>query len=222
MSYASRLVTMSSGYAPKASPRVTGDAEAPREEHVETELRAPAAAPAATPAVARTHAPASSRELRHEPDEPRPQQSPATRETIERHTVEHHTIVESPPSPPRALPDAPPRPVAIPPTTQWLEEDPSTPDPLVGTAETDALRDLMRSVRQWTSSAPTIIESPKPAAPVMTAPAQSASPEPTHVSIGNVVITVEDAPATHARGTRAPSPARTTTDRLARNHIRGG
>jgi hypothetical protein len=220
MSYASRLVAMSSGHAPKGSPRVLGgETEAPREDHVETELRAPAAAPAARPVVAGTRATAPSRELQHQPDEPPPQ--PATHETIERHTVEHRTIVETAPKAPRALPDAAPRPVAIPPTTRWLEEDPSTSDPLVATAETDALRDLMRSVRQWTSSAPTIIESPKPV-PSMTAAPVASAPEPTHVSIGNVVITVEDAPAAHPRGTRAPSPARTTTDRMARNHIRGG
>ncbi|MEO8845427.1 MAG: hypothetical protein ABI591_34045 [Kofleriaceae bacterium] len=212
---------MSSSHTPKGSSHVSaGTSEAPREEHVEAELRAPTTARAATPVVARTHAAAPSLEPRPQPDERQPQQ-PETRETIERHTVEHHTIVEMAPPPPRALPDAAPRPVTIPPTTQWLEEDRSTPDPLVATAETDALRDLMRSVRQWTSSAPTIIESPKPAAPVATDPVQSA-PEPTHVSIGNVVITVEDAPVAHARGGRAAPPARTTTDRLARNHIRGG
>jgi hypothetical protein len=80
----------------------------------------------------------------------------------------------------------------------------------------------MQRVRQWTTSAPTVIEAAKPSTPVEAPTPSAPAPEPTHVSIGNVVITVEDAPAARPRGERTPSPARTTTDRMARNHIRGG
>jgi hypothetical protein len=226
MSYAARLVAMSSGHAPKASAHVVGGtAEAPQEQHVETALRAPAVAataatiptPARPPvmsAVARTQDVARSDEPQREPARP------AVHETIERHTLDHRSIAETAP-PPRALPDPSPRPAKLPPPAQWLDEDPATSDPLVATAETDALRDLMRSVRQWTSSPPTIIETPTPAVPVTAAPGPSAA-EPSHVTIGNVVITVEDAPAAHPSGAGARSPARSTSDRMSRNHIRGG
>jgi hypothetical protein len=204
--------------------------EAPREEHVETEVRAPVAAtrPAATPIARASRLPAESPATvapsTHTIE--RTQETTTRERTHERSAIEHRTVVEVPP--PAVM-----QPVTMPIATrevleierlvtspQWLTEDPRTPDPLVASADSDTLRELLRSVRQWTSSAPTVIESePKPepvhATPVVPAPA------PTQVSIGNVVITVEDAPAP-ARGGRPPSPARSSTDRMARNYIRGG
>lgn len=222
---------MSRGHAPKTAPRVIGpETAAPQEEHVETELRAPVAAQPAQDAVSRPiGSPASGqpelervdRVIVQNADHQEPAASPVTRETREHQTrVEHRTVVEP------ASSDRPPRErVAIPAAAQWLEEDRSAADPLVATAENDALRELMQRVRHWTSSAPTVIEPAAANTPAATAsPVMpvAPAPEPSHVSIGNVTITVEDAPVARARGERAPSAARSASDRMARHHIRGG
>jgi hypothetical protein len=240
MSYASRLAAMSRGHVPPAPPRALGgDAEPPREEVVETEARVPRSAQpvgAVTPRTgARTDVPpvtSPGPELREHAVSvessvgTREPASAATTVTRER-TIEHHTIVEAAPPAPRrvtmpAQPAAVTPPQPLPPQARWLAEDTTAADPLVATTEDDAVRELMQTVRQWTASAPTVIESgprevaaePAPSvAPVVVAPQ-------TQVSIGNVTITVDDAPAEPARATAA-SP-RTTSDRMARNHIRGG
>jgi hypothetical protein len=221
---------MSLGHVPQPTPRVIGGrSEAPHEEHVETEVGAPVAA---QPARASDARPAPSPVMQPVPERDEPvaaastarqeRQAPrAARESQEPRTVvEHRTIVES------VAAEHPPRErVALPPAARWLEEDRSAADPLVGSAETDALRDLMQQVRRWTSSAPTVIEPSAPsdqAAPSPAVTPVAPAPEPSHVSIGNVTITVEDAPAPTPRGGRVSSPARTTSDRMARHHIRGG
>lgn len=228
MSYATRLAAMSREGAPKQSPRVIGgEPEAPREEHVETSLRAPLP-PAAPPrSLGSRPAPVIAPSPRDDAAV-RAGAAHVTRETTEHTVIEHHaTHASPPPHATRAEPTY--ERAALPAASQWLEEDRSAPDPLVAIAETDALRELMQRVRQWTSSAPTVIETADPTAPVDTRKPAAAAPiapapppEPSHVSIGNVVITVEDAPAATPRGTRSPAPARSTTDRMARNYIRGG
>jgi len=231
MSYAARLVAMSRSRTPGAAAQGRSG-EAPREEYVETEVRAPVATatPAATP-LARAprlpiESPATAAPSTHTIE--RTHETTTRERTHEHSAIEHRTVVEVP-APPLMRPVSTPvathgvheieRVVAAPP--QWLAEDPRTPDPLVASADSDTLRELLRSVRQWTSSAPTIIESEAKSEPVHATPVAVAAPEPAQVSIGNVVITVEDAPAP-SRGERRPSPARSSTDRMARNYIRGG
>lgn len=130
--------------------------------------------------------------------------------------------VEAPPAPPVQPPQALLRPSALPPQARWLADDVAADDPLVATADTDALRELMRSVRQWTSSAPTVIEQPDETGPAEPAAVAESESPPTSVSIGNVTITVEDAPP--AAPTRAARSTSTTSasDRLTRGYIRGG
>lgn len=224
MSYAHRLVAMSRGAVPLVAPR-TGDGQSTlHEEQVETEAPAVSSSPA-TATAPRSPTPPSASAAADEEAAP-------VRERIE------HTITErireivtlarpaSPsPSVPRVaepvteverivLPAAP---------APWLAEDPAAADPLMASADTLALRELMRSVRQWTASPPTIVETAAPPTPAPAAAQVASFPapaEPIQVSIGNVVISVEDAPAASARG-RYPSPPRTLGDRLARHHIRG-
>lgn len=221
MSYAGRLVAMSRGEVPRVAPMSGAESEPVREEHVEAVSSPP-------PATAT----AAAREL---PDRHTPVASIATPEReraseIHTHVDRTREIVTAP-----ANPQTPPpielhvhevSPVAervvLPAPPPWLAEDPTASDPLVATAETDELRELMRSVRQWTASAPTIIETQAPPAQAQARPAIEAPPaaEPVQVSIGNIVVTVEDAPASTQRGP-SPSPARSIGDRLARNYIRG-
>jgi hypothetical protein len=240
VSYASRLAAMSRGQLAAATPRViASDAESPRAEIVETDLPAPQAV-APPPAVApRTPRPPESRTATatvRPPGTPVPLPATAVEESgpaiasapVIRETIDRHTIVEVAPPPPRESVIAVPppsisEPVALSPQAKWLAEDATAPDPLVASTDDHALRELMRSVRQWTSSAPTVIEqhhhesstTPTPSAPAVVAPA------PTQVSIGNVTITVEDAPAAPGRRTAA-APHGAASDRMARNHIRGG
>ncbi len=237
MSYAARLAAMSRANVPAAPPRVVGgDAEPRHEEIVETEAPAPSVAAPATASVtprqaARAEAvpakPSAQQPRVAAPDappvahEPAPAIAPITRETIE-----HHTIVEPAPPQPRRfaapaqspLRSAPP--VTLPAQAQWLADDTAAADPLVASADGDALRELMRSVRQWTSSAPTVIEQhhhEAEAAPAEILPV--VAPPQTQVSIGNITITVDDAPPAATRTTTAAP--RTASDRMARNHIRG-
>ncbi len=217
MSYAKSIVAMSRGALAPVGP------EPAYEEHVEAEApvvssaRAPHAI-AATPTVLSTSRPEPPR------DEPALTSAPSQ-------VIEHgETIVERVRDVPRPVIAESPTPIVathtiererivMPAPQAWLAEDPSARDPLVASADTDALRDLLRSVRQWTSSEPTIV------APETIAErdpqASVAAAEPVEVSIGNVVITVEDAPAPTSRGATRAAPTRASGDRLARNHIRG-
>ncbi|MFT3692970.1 MAG: hypothetical protein QM831_07505 [Kofleriaceae bacterium] len=221
MSYAQRLAAMSRGPAPRAvaAPAVTTDAEAPREEVVEVEAArppatAPSPAPVAKPRPTPTEAaPPADRVMAAEPAPARSssivkRQAPAAEQIVRE--IEHHTIVEREREP-----------IAMPAQAKWLSEDRAAPDPLVEIAgENQDLQALLRSVRAWTSSPPTPIEAPEP---TVTETPAVASPQPAQVSIGNVVITVEDAPAPSPARGRAAAPARTTqSDRLGRSHIRGG
>lgn len=230
-SYAARLVAMSRGAVPAASAAPVGGPEPAREEHVETDLPQAIASTTATTSdalpnhrpVATTATEGDIREIQSEP----PSVTTEHRTTVERM---REVSVPAPPAPTahspvdesvRVPPIAVER-IVMPASAQWLAENPRAPDPLVASAETETLRELMRSVRQWTSSSPSIVEPRTPEPEVVAArpePATAAA-EPVQVSIGNVVITVEDAPAAASRG-RARSPAQSSGDRLARNHIRG-
>jgi hypothetical protein len=237
MSYAARLAAMSRGHVPPAPPRALGgDAEPPREEIVETEVQPPRTAASFAPIAARpaprAEAPPPVAAAPHprgpaatavspEPDAPA-LAAPTTRETIERHTI----VEAAPPAPRRAplppLPAPASPPVALPPQAQWLAEDTAAADPLVAGSDGDALRELMRSVRQWTSSAPTVIEQHhhEETTQAAAAPQPVAVTAETQVSIGNITITVDDAPVAASRP--SATPPRAASDRMARNHIRGG
>ena len=219
MSYAGRLVAMSRGVVPLVAPHTAH--EIVREVQVETAARP---AMRTSPVTTAAH---------REPTRSSSSVAATTEVTPARERTEH-TIVErvrevaapsQPASPPPSVtragePVTEVERIVLPATpAPWLAEDSSAPDPLVASADTDALRELMRSVRQWTASPPTMIETSPPPAQAPVAPAPL-SPEPVQVSIGNVVVTVEDSPAASPRG-RSPSPARSLGDRLARNHIRG-
>lgn len=130
------------------------------------------------------------------------------------------------------------------PAPDWLADEPNIPDPLESIAANDDIRELLRSVRQWTRTAPVPAPSPHEGPEQLVvdvpspAPAGAMSPmhdvaaieraqpaerrdDPVQVSIGNVTITVEDAPSAPAS---RQSPARTAADpssRLARHYLRG-
>ena len=240
MSYASRLAAMSRGQLAAAPPRVIArDAESPREEIVETDVRAPQATPpppANTPRAPRPSEPLAATAPARPPGTQAPLPVTAVEESgpalaappVIRETIDRHTIVEIAPAPPRqtVVAVSPPsisEPVALSPHAKWLAEDATAPDPLVASTEDHALRELMRSVRQWTASAPTVIEQHHHESAATATPSSPPAvvPAPTQVSIGNVTITVEDAPA--APGRRAAAqPHGAASDRMARNHIRGG
>lgn len=216
MSYASRLLAMSRGRVPAITPRVDGD-ETPAEEIVEVPVVAqprqahraetPAPRPPSGAAAPVVHELGTDRVERAGVEPPR------TERTIER-TVERHVVAA--PAKPQTIAVASPPAISFPPQAQGLVEDSHGPDPLVETAESDALRDLMRTVRQWTSSPPTVIESHIELASPPT-PATVAAQPMNQISIGNVTITVDDVPP---RPERAGSPARSTGDRMARHLIR--
>lgn len=110
---------------------------------------------------------------------------------------------------------------AAPALPAWLTDEPDAPDPLDALAQSDEARDLMRAIRRWTSApVPAAIASPPlpvEAPPVPEAPAT----DPVQLSIGNVVITVEDTPAAPRRAAATPSVAHTGGSRLARHYFRG-
>jgi len=235
MSYARKLVSMSRDRVGTPARVIGDDAAPPREEIVETAVQAPPPAPPvahAARAAPTANEPVRSVVVPARVERDAPVASPRARSqqpaAIHHHeTVEHHTIIaaaEPPRTVPRPAPPAPPAPpvapasVALPPRAQWLTEDASVPDPLVESADTDALRELMRSVRQWTSSPPTVIEQQVNASAAVATPEAPSLPAPHQVSIGNVTITVEDAPP--ARTQRGAAPTRNAGDRIARNHIR--
>ncbi len=226
MSYAARLAAMSRGTVPHVAPRT----EAVHEAQIERDVL-PMTSAARAPEIAATQ---------HAPQRPAPAGAaadlavPGAREQIERELVEH-AVLPRPGSPSPSstatedgtedasqhvteierivLPSA---------AAPWLAETAGAPDPLVASADTDALRDVMRSVRQWTGSPPTIIDTAAPVDSMHTREqvATGVAAQPIQVSIGNVVVTVEDAPHTTTGG-RAATPARSHGDRFARNHIRG-
>jgi hypothetical protein len=108
----------------------------------------------------------------------------------------------------------------------WLADEPAAPDPLESLAQSDDARELMRTIRRWTSAPdPTPLAAPvapaTPAAPAVALP-ETPTSEPVQLSIGNVVITVEDtAPASrHTTPIAPPGPA-TGNSRLARHYFRG-
>ncbi len=217
MSYARTIVAMSRGaLAPVA-------AEPVYEEHVEAESPVVSVARAPHPTAATpTVIPTSRREPgRDEHALTRvPSQVIEHRDTIVERVIEvPGPVIAASPTPIVATHTIERERVVMPAPQAWLAEDPSAPDPLVASADTDALRDLLRSVRQWTSSEPTIV-APEPATE-HDPQASVAAADPIQVSIGNVVITVEDAPAPASRGATRAAPTRASGDRLARNHIRG-
>jgi hypothetical protein len=234
MSYASRLAAISTGHVPAAPPRPTSEDAEPARMEAESSVHrsspaptAVAAAPQPGPAV--VAAPAAPASHVAAPSVTREAAEPVRRDpaVVTRETIERHAIVEAapPPVPPRRTavmspPPVPPPSDALPAQAIWLAEDASAADPLVATADNDALRELMRSVRQWTSSAPTVIEPHHHESSAGTAPDPAVAPPQAQVSIGNVTITVEDAPA--APSQRAAREPRTASDRMARHHIRGG
>ncbi|MGE0397134.1 MAG: hypothetical protein AB7T06_10475 [Kofleriaceae bacterium] len=222
MSYASRLVQMSRPVAPARAPMAAPLAE------VHEEVEAVADASPAEPG--KTDAPVAARQRDRV-------------ETIERHVerervVEERgaavmTIVEAAEAPP------PERARKVP--APWHAEDPAG-DPLERVEAGDELRSLLRAVRAWTSE-PAKPASEQAAAPIeitnvttnvtnmeqraVESPARvepqvvERHEEATQVSIGNVMITVEDAPA--PRGApRAQAPRLgETASRLARHYLRG-
>jgi hypothetical protein len=217
MSYARTIVAMSRGaLAP-------GGVEAAYEDHIEEEVPVVSAAPtpqatAATAIVIPTSRP--------EPHRDEPARASAPSQVIEHRETVYERVREVPrpvmaesPAPLVVTHAVEPERIVTVTPPAWLPEDPTARDPLVASADTDALRDLLRSVRQWTSSEPTIV-----APETVTerdVQATVAAAEPIQVSIGNVVITVEDAPAPVSRGAAREAPTRASGDRLARNHIRG-
>lgn len=219
MSYASRLLAMTRGRVPAIGPRVVGDADGVTEESVETSASAPppktaraddVAAPSARRAATAPVAPAMERDRAERVVE----HSPRIERTVER-TVERHTVTTAAATP-IAAPEPPPT-IVFPAQTEWLVDDSRGPDPLVETADSDALRDLMRTVRQWTSSPPTVIDSHTESAPPPGPTDVVVQPPANQISIGNVTITVDDLPS---RPERAGSPARSTADRMARHLVR--
>ncbi|MEJ7603334.1 MAG: hypothetical protein WKG01_35935 [Kofleriaceae bacterium] len=221
MSYASRLLAMSRDRVLAIEPRVVGgEPDPPQEQIVETAVAAPpqgqdsrAETPGSrtrtTPAPVVPQVAADTAEVNFD------ERLPRTERTIER-TVDRQTVVVA------AAPGVTPAPLpparSLPPQAQWLLDDVRGSDPLVAGAETDVLRDLMRTVRQWTSTAPTVIEAEVEASPAPQGPASVVAPPPSNqISIGNVTNTVAAAPA---RAARAGAPARATSDRMARHLIR--
>ncbi|MGN6105676.1 MAG: hypothetical protein ACTHU0_11270 [Kofleriaceae bacterium] len=117
--------------------------------------------------------------------------------------------------------------------SDWLAEHPDGADPLETLDADDDLRSLLRSVRAWTSSPVAGAEGPRAPALELAEPAVAIAPsheaiatamreprrdDPMQVSIGNVLITVEDAPPSSGAGRPAPAPA--VGDRLARHYLR--
>ena len=219
MSYASRLVQMSRPVAAVAAPVTPPIAE------VHDEVEAPPQAQSApVPSQSRT--------------------APAMRtherivQTIDRR-VERETVEDAPAPQPNVVvvdaAEAPREPVRAP--APWHAEDPAG-DPLEKVEAPDDIRSLLRAVRAWTAAPPTPIE-PDRSAPIELTNVTIAEPAPAviakreevsretsrddslQVSIGNVMITVEDAPA--PRGASRPQPPRIgeTASRLARHYLRG-
>ncbi len=238
MSYASRLVAMSSR---TLAARPLGLAPHVEEERVDPP---PALPTLPTPGVlARAPAPPAEQTILA----PTPVVAPRTSAPTVEHRLAPAPVVVPPTEPREASPRAPvpfvaeretvratPAPPA--PIPDWLAERPDRVDPLEHLDASADLARLLRAAREWTSSAPAPIASspalaisePAPQAPV---PLAAASP-PAHapqaqadsleVSIGNIMITVEDAAAPPRRG-RAERPAPSTvSSRLARHYIRGG
>ncbi len=218
MSYASRLLAMSRDRVPAITPRVAGD-EMPAEEIVEVPVVAPPSQPrrAETPAPRPQSGAAAAvvREVGAARAESAGVEPSRAERTIER-TVERHVVAAQAKPQTIEIAASPPS-ISFPPQAQWLVEDSRGPDPLVETADNDALRDLMRTVRQWTSSPPTVIESHAESASPPEPATVAAQPPANQISIGNVTITVDDVPP-HPE--RAGSPVRSTANRMARHLIR--
>ena len=236
MSYASRLVQMTGQAAPSPRPVVHEVAE-----HVETQASDPVTTSA-------TSAPTDNAAQRSRSTDTRvAAERVIERSAVRDSTHEVTRVVERQPAPaepqPRLAATPSVEPPAIAPAVvrhevahEWMRERADGVDPLQTLAADDELRDLLRAVRDWTSEQPAMIESTAvapavevheiPAAPHPVAePARSAvatprADDPVSVSIGNVTITIEDAPV--ARPARAAASQTSDADsRLARHYWRG-
>jgi hypothetical protein len=232
MSYAGRLVQMSGNASPSVRPVVHEEAE---QTPVEPQPVEPTRAPTTGVAAKDTPRREPARVQHADPREPAPTvierivTEPARERT---HVVEKLVAASAPAPAPLATVERETTHREV--VREWLTERGDGADPLESFNADNEMRDLLRAVRSWTSNAPAVRESVAEvvnaeipaaerlpstgAAPVAQVITPTPAPEPMQVSIGNVVITIEDAP-TPAHSRRA-APSVDVESRLARHYWR--
>jgi hypothetical protein len=248
MGYVSRLLAMSTRTPARPAPlsqlaRTETAVDVPPAHDelpaAETQARSPTAArPPVADAAPSTRAPvsreASASEELSPPGSEAAESRPAVAATRTPDVVERSAPVTAAPPAVTVVGDAAPTPTAQP--AAWLRENVDADDPLESIGAADDLRDVLRAVRHWTSAAPTEavavpepmmiesvdvpVETSRPAAPVPAAAAVQPQND-LRVSIENVTITVEDAPASSSSRRPAGRESTTPSTRLARHYIRG-
>ncbi len=238
MSYASRLVAMSSGTLAARPIGIT--------KHMEQEQVAPTTAPPTTrtpDVLASAPAPPTAQAVLAPPPvvAPRPS-APAAEPRLASAPVVAPFAEPRETSPRAPVPFVAERAVvpavaAAARLPEWLADRPDRIDPLEHLDAGAELAQLLRAAREWTTSAPAPIApppaptigdpAPHPAAPLaatasMATYAPQVQSDPLEVSIGNVTITVEDAPAPPRRERAERRAPGSVSSRLARHYIRGG